>query len=193
MKGEQKMKNKKQLFVTVLILVFCLAMTTTALAAASPEVGSTQVVGVPSGVYLDVENTKAITGTEKTEIQGLVNPPTGSTFLAYQVMLKNADGSEYHGTATVTLTIAGLKVGDSVSIYHKNADGTITVVPASAIKVENGKVTFTSTFSPIAVVIQAGNGVSPKTGQSQSMVLWLVIAVMALSMVVVSTKKVLAK
>lgn len=187
------MKNKKQVVVLALALVVCLLMGTTAFAAASPEAGVAQVQGVASGVYLDGDSTGKITGDAATKLRNDVNPPAGSTFVPMNVVLKNADGSEYHGQATVTLTVEGLKVGDSVRIYHQNADGTYTEIPSSSIKVENGKVTFTSTFSPIALVIRAGNGVSPKTGDTQASALWYAIAVIAICGVMISSKKVFAK
>ena len=91
------------------------------------------------------------------------------------------------GTGAAQFKISGISnvwAGQSVTILHQKADGSIEAIKPD--KVENNAVTFTLTsYSPIAVVV---NTTSPKT--RDIVVAMSIIAVLALAGAAVAGKKV---
>jgi hypothetical protein len=163
-----------------------------------PIAQNVRVANVPTGVYLDEGNTRTIIGAQRTTLMNQIDAGQApGTLIALEgIVLRNPDGSIYKGKATVTLDLPDIKVGDNVTIVHYKEDGTVEYL--KPIKIENGRVTFESTFSPIAVVVQVGStmtsvSTSPKTGEQQPIMHWIAIAVFALGFGGILLKKTLVK
>ena len=128
-----------------------------------------------------------------------------SKFAAEDQLWVNIDiPAEFIGKAiTITLDFPGVAVGDDILIRHFSNDGKLIETISAKVTVA-GKVTFTATgASPFALfrIAKAGDdaattaatttgaSTSPKTGEMDMMVMWLVIALIAASVTFVSARK----
>ena len=107
-------------------------------------------------VSVSEEGISVNTVTEVTEIAGLAD------FVAYDVTLTK-DGSNYTGSASITLPLAG-KFGEDVELWGfvVESDGTITYVKENVVRdLENDTVTFSAPhFSTVGATAKTGDTVT---------------------------------
>lgn len=176
------MKLKKIALVIIALLV-CLAGAT---AAASPIAGTGEIISAPAGY------TNLVIGSVTSEIEGTFaqyaadNNIEGTLIAIKGIQITNANGDILKGEATISINIPGLKAGDKVTLVHYKDDGTFEII--EGVIVEDGKITFTSTFSHFGFYVQSSTATSPKTGDA-NMIWMIVISLIAVSLIVVSAKK----
>ena len=173
---------KKIIFFTIVLLV-CLFGAT---AAASPIAGSGEIIKAPAGY------TNLIIGSVTSQIEdtfaqyGIDNKIEGKLITVKDISITNENGDKLVGEATISINIAGLKSGDKVTLVHLKDDGTYEII--EGVVVEDGKITFTSTFSYFGIYVAATTGTSPKTAGA-NIILMIMISLIAISLILVSAKK----
>jgi hypothetical protein len=200
--GEIQMKKK--ILVVALVVVMCLSITSVAFAVDSPvNPGAGEVVG-PNGEVISAV-IDPITDSAVKEKLLADNGLNASNISAADQLWVNIDiPAEFKGQkVTVTIDFPGVNVGDSILIRHFNDEGVLVETISATVTVKD-KVTFVATgASPFAFfrIAKAGEDTataaaattsaakSPKTGEMDMMVMWLVIALIATGVTLVSAKK----
>jgi hypothetical protein len=170
------MKLKKIALVIIALLV-CLAGAT---AAASPIAGTGEIISAPDGYTRLVIEPASEDNIAQCGIEA-----EGTLVAVKDIYITNENGDRLAGEATISINIAGLKSTDKVTLVHVK-DGTCEIV--EGVIVEDGKVTFTSEFSYFGFYVQSTTATSPKTAGA-NITLILLIALSAISLIVVSVKK----
>jgi hypothetical protein len=177
------MKLKKIVLIITALLV-CLAGATAA--TESPIAGTGEIIDAPDGY------TNLVIGSVTSEIEGTfaqyaAGNNIGGTLIAIKgIQITNENGDVLTGEATISINVPGLKSGDKVTLVHLKDDGTFEII--EGVVVEDGKVTFTSTFSYFGFYVQSSTATSPKTGDA-NMILMIVISLIAVSLIAVSVKR----
>lgn len=178
---------KKKFLALASAAVLTLSMSMTAFAANSPS--AEVIASTVSGQTISEETLEEfVQGTTiTTEVEGTTITPVEKSVAVVLVAAANEQVGanatiatmvdinvpEGTGTATFTLGVPGLVEGQSVTVFHVKSDGTLETLPISAVN--NGSVTFTmSSYSPVAVVV---NATAPKTGEVNTMAIWLIVIV----------------
>jgi len=173
----------KKIILIIIALVLCLSV---AIAAASPIAGTGEIIEAPAGY------TNLIIGSATSEIEdafaqyGIDNKFECKFITVEGIQITNENGDKLAGEATISINIAGLKSGDKVTLVHLKDDGTFEII--EGVVVEDGKVTFTSTFSHFGFYVQSTTATSPKTAGA-NIILIMMIALSAISLILVSVKK----
>jgi len=171
------MKLKKIVLVLIALLV-CLAGATAA--TESPVAGTGEIVSAPDGYTRLVIEPASEDNIAQCGIEA-----EGTLVAVKDIYITNENGDRLAGEATISINIAGLKSTDKVTLVHVK-DGTCEIV--EGVIVEDGKVTFTSEFSYFGFYVQSTTATSPKTAGA-NITLILLIALSAISLIVVSVKK----
>ncbi len=169
---------KKIILTTIVLLVFLSGT----IAAASPIAGTGEIISAPDGyTRLVIEP-----ATEDTLAQCGIDNIEGTLIAVKDIYITNENGDRLAGEATISINIAGLKSGDIVTLVRLKDDGTCEIV--EGVVVEDGKVTFTSEFSYFGFYVQSTTATSPKTAGA-NITLILIIALSAISLILISVKK----
>ena len=169
----------KKIILLIVVLIVCL---TGALAAASPIAGSGEIIDAPDGwTKLVIESV-----AYDEDSFGCGIEVEGKLIAVKDIYITNENGDRFAGEATISINIANLKSTDKVTLVHVNDDGTCEIV--EGVIVEDGKVTFTSEFSYFGFYVQSTTETSPKTGGA-NMILMIIISLVAVSLILVSVKK----
>jgi LPXTG-motif cell wall-anchored protein len=172
------MKLKKIALVVIALLVCMVGATAF---AESPIAGTGEIISAPDGYTRLV-----IDPAEADDIAQCGIAAEGTLIAVNDIYITNQNGDRLAGEATIAINIANLKATDKVTITHLKDDGTCEVV--EGVIVEDGRVIFTSAFSYFGFYVQTTTATSPKTGDA-NMILMLGIALIAVSLIVVSTRK----
>lgn len=190
------MKAKK---VIVLIAVMATALSLSGVALALPSPMGSSVVGTSANV--EKVEIKSISATKEKALVQAANDYIGAhygsayaadTLLSVNLVVTRKDDQP----ATISLNVAGVKLGDTILIVHEKASGSLEIVPGKVLA--NGVVEFTlSSFSPISIIrVSLGDAVAartlPKTGDSAAaapMALLLAACIAALAACAKALKK----
>ena len=162
------MKAKKITALAVAI-VLALSLSGFALAGSSPS-GSTggstsPVVVVDSIGPLSSGTERALTQAAQDHIAANYPGYAVETLLSVDIKVTRLSGS---GSITLSLNVAGARVGDRILVIHQKPGGDIEIVPA--VVLDDGVIQFSlSSFSPISIVrVSSADAVAarrlPKTG-----------------------------
>ncbi len=166
------MKAKKITALAV-AMVLLLSLSGVALAAGSAS-GSTggstsSVVTVDSISSLSSTTERALTQAAQDYIAANYPGYVAETLLSVDIKVTRLSGS---GSVTLSLNVAGARVGDRILVIHQKSDGSIEIVPA--VVLGDGVIQFTlSSFSPISIVrVSTADALAarklPKTGDQST-------------------------
>jgi hypothetical protein len=157
----------------VLALVLVFAVSSVALAVGSPVAGA--IAGVSSEDPNASAELKVISTATAQDVIARALAYLRTQYSSVQlVMAADLDVVSAQFPVTVSLNVAGVKVGDQIGVAHLKADNTIEYVAGNVPT--DGVVSFTlSSFSPIAIfrvgaTSSAAAGAMYKTGDSTSTV-----------------------
>ncbi|MEA5060784.1 MAG: hypothetical protein VB049_12270 [Candidatus Pelethousia sp.] len=150
-----------------MVMVFALCGT----AAALPSPIGSSIVGASANV--EKVEIKSISATKEQALVQTANDYIAAvygakykadTLLSINLVVTRKDNAP----ATISLNVAGVKLGDIILVVHERADGTMEIVPGKVLA--NGVVEFTlARFSPVSFIRVASKDASsaqtlPKTG-----------------------------
>lgn len=192
----------KKLVSLGLSLVLMLSLSMTALAAPSPSANVTVgAVTASTSVKLasgSVATVAVVAVTSAVKDAGAAYVATLNTAAVVldvvEVNLTGASAADFEAGVTLTFNVTGVKAGDVVYVLHQKADGTWENFLADSVG--NGTVTATfHSLSPVGfvlantVVVPEAAATSPKTGQTSTVLLVELMALISFAGAAVFAKR----
>jgi len=188
------MKAKK-ITALVLALVLVFAISSVALAIGSPIAGVAAGSVAESGAPVAV----TVTAVDSATAQAVTAQASAYIAQAYgaaqMLAVYDVDVVAPTRPVTISLNVAGVKVGDKIVVAHQKADVTMEYLEGTVTA--DGVVAFTLTsFSPVAIFRVGAASSAPtlyKTGDTTSTVSMVLLAVAGLAAIAVCGKALKAK